>query len=408
MKSFSIIGGAPLFGSVTASGSKNAALPIIFATLITKGVCRIGRVPDIGDVRVALELISELGAKVRRVDGDLYVDTRHLTYRDPSANLCCLIRASTYLLGSSLAAFGKCKLPQSGGCNFSPRPIDMHLQAALAFGGERAGEYLTAAKLKGTVIDFPKPSVGATINALIMASVAEGETVIRGYAREPHVIALSDFLISAGADITFTDSFVRIVGRELHGGDVSVIPDMIEAGTYLTAGLITHGRVTVRGCDPNELTSYLDLLYRLGADVTVGSSSATACLTGDPKPVTVTAEPYPGFPTDLQPIAAPLLSFAGGEIYDKVWQSRYGYLRALEPFGLGYSVTADTARIYPSVLHSAHTASPDLRGGMAAILTALMANGESRVDSAETVLRGYEQPTEKLSYLGARISLSDP
>ena len=407
MKSFITRGNTPLIGSVPISGSKNAALPILFATLITGGISRIGRVPDIGDVSVAVSLISALGADVKRVDGALYVDTRRLTYRDPNPEDVCRIRASTYLLGSSLSAFGKCKISEFGGCNFSSRPIDMHIDACLAFGGKREGELITAERLRGCRIDFHKPSVGATINALIMASVAEGETVLTGCAREPHVIALADFLISAGADITFLDNTVRIVGRELHGGNINVIPDMIEAGTYLTAGLLTRGRVTARGCDPKELNSYLDLIDRLGADLTVTDSAVTASLTRAPRPVTVTAEPYPGFPTDLQPIVAPLLSLGGGEICDRVWRSRFGYLYALAPFGLKYSFTPDSTRIHPSRVRPAVSTAPDLRGGMAALLLSLMAEGESRVDSAETVLRGYERPVEKLSSLGARIALAD-
>lgn len=401
METIVIKGGRPLFGSVGISGSKNAALPIIFAALTARGVSRINRLPDIGDTRVAIDIIREMGAKVRRIGCAVYVDTSHISYTDPSPDSICRIRASTYLLGACLAAFGQCRIGDTGGCNFSYRPIDMHIEACKAFGGEISGDRITAPKLRGCRLHFRKPSVGATINALIMAASAEGETVITGHAKEPHVTSLADFLISAGADITFTEDEIRVVGRELHGGDITVIPDMIEAGTYITAGLLTGGRVAARGCSPSELSSYLEFLDSLGASLTVTESSVTASLDRPPKYTRITAEPYPAFPTDLQPIAAPLLSISGGEIRDKVWQARYGYLSALSPFGLKYEVNGEGASIAPSVIKRAHTSAPDLRGGMAAVLLALMAEGESRVEHAEIIFRGYERPIEKLLSLGA-------
>lgn len=411
MKLITVQGGRRLCGTVWASGSKNAALPILFATLVTRGISVIRRMPDIGDTRVAISILSSLGASVSRTGDTVTVDTRDLRYCDPPSESISAIRASTYLLGASLSRFGMCRISDFGGCNFSLRPIDMHIQACLAFGGEMEGDVIRAGALHGTEITFAKKSVGATINSIILASSAHGRTVIRGHAMEPHVRALVNYLISAGASITMSDSEIRVEGRELHGGDISVIGDMIEAGSYLAAGVITGGEVSVGGCDPSDLQAFLSSLTDLGARVSVSDGVITAACTGRPGYFTVTAAPYPSFPTDLQPIVAPLMAFGeGGRVYDTVWESRYGYLSSLTPFGLRYSVDTEGACIFPSQLIGAHTESTDLRGGMAAVLCALAAEGESVIGRADLVLRGYEMLESKMRSLGAEITIdiSDP
>lgn len=406
MSKMIINGGNALFGEITVSGSKNAALPILFSTVITKGISKIKNVPDIGDTRIAITLLSDMGAIISR-DGDtVTVDTRELKYVEPNAALVSMIRASTYLIGASLARFGRSSVGGYGGCNFSKRPIDMHLDAAIALGAEVDSGLVRARKLKGGEITFKKCSVGATINAIIMASVADGETVIRTYAREPHVTSLIDFLSSAGADIRLTDEEIRINGKELHGGSISVIGDMIEAGTYLTAGLITGGNVRVSGIDTETLSAFISTLKVLGASVDVTDDTVSACISGKSLPVSVIAEPYPKFPTDLQPIIAPLLAkTAGGEIYDTVWCSRYGYLAELAKFGVDYEIRDGGALIKPSNIIPASAVAPDLRGGAACVLTALLANGKSTVHSFDTVQRGYENIAKKLRSLGADINI---
>ena len=399
-------GPVKLSGEVLVGGSKNAVLPILFATIATGGVSKISNVPDIGDVRVAIELLEDLGASVLRVGDVAYVDSRGITYKPPRADLVSKIRASSYLIGACLSRFGVCDIGSFGGCNFGNRPIDLHIFAAERFGARLGDGRLRAREVCGGEINFTKPSVGATVNAIIMSVSAKGETVIRGFAREPHIDSLIEFLISAGADISLFDDEIRIVGRSLHGGEVTVIGDMIEAGTYLSAGVMTDGVVTVRGCNGAHLSSLIDALERFGGEVFVGDGFVTARRGRDIHPISVTALPYPGFPTDLQPIIAPLLaSGAGGIITDRVWSERFGYLTELHRFGIRSQRTGATATVEPSRIVPAMAESPDLRGGMACLLAALMAKGESIVYSPDVILRGYERLEEKLSCLGASVRI---
>lgn len=406
MSKIIINGGRRLFGEIYVSGSKNAALPILFATIVTRGISKIKNIPDIGDVRVAMKLLSDMGARICREGDAVYIDTTELKYRDPDNLSVSRIRASTYLIGSCLARFGISSLGNYGGCNFSARPIDMHIKACRALGAVAESGYVRAPRLVGGNIHFEKPSVGATINAVIMASSAHGETVITGHAREPHVNSLVDFLISAGADISITDSEIRISGRELRGGNITVIGDMIEAGTYLAAGLITDGAVKVSGVDAESLSAYLSILEDIGAQNIITTDSISSKMCREPREVSVKAMPYPGFPTDLQPIIAPVLSkMHGGVITDTVWESRFGYLEALSKFGIDYHITDGSAHVMPSHIHHADVHSPDLRGGAACILAALAAKGESTVHSSDTVLRGYEDLIGKMRHIGADIRI---
>ena len=404
MKKFVVNGGYALSGSVRVSGSKNAALPIIFATLITRGVSRISNIPYIKDVGVAIDLISRYGAKCSIDGGILTVNTESLCYTPPDVRSIRKIRASTYLIGACLARFGEYELSGFGGCSFSPRPIDLHLLAARSLGATECGNALYARTLRGCVIDFPKVSVGATVNAIIMSASAEGTTVIKNYAREPHVYALIDFLNSAGASITRGADTLTVEGRELHGGEYSLEGDMIEAGTYLVAGLITGGRVTVTGIPTDQLAAFTSTLIDSGARIDILPDAVTAQASGILKPMSVVSAPYPAFATDLQPIIAPLLAKnSGGTITDLVWRERFGYLHTLGAFGIGYTLSDNTARIEGSSFHSASVTSPDLRGGMAALLTALSAKGRSEIYSPELILRGYDSPVEKLAKIGANI-----
>ncbi len=408
MKRIIVKGPSRLVGDVSVSGSKNAALPIIFASVITQGISEICRLPDIGDVRVALEIIRGFGARVTR-SGDLtYIDTRELAYRAPDESLVSKIRASTYLIGSCLARFGECRLSSFGGCNFASRPIDMHLDACRALGANISEDRVTARKLSGSEISFAKQSVGATVNAIILAATSEGETKIRGFATEPHIDALIDFLISAGASIERDDNEIRIKGRELHGGRITVIGDMIEAGSYLAASLMTDGAVRVNNCPTRDMRAFLDSLSVLGAENIINEDSVTSRLTGRGEYISVTAAPYPAFPTDLQPIIAPLMAkYAGGDITDTVWQTRFGYLGTLSAFGIDSTVSYNRAQINPSSIKPAAVTVPDLRGGAACLLCALAADGRSEIHSAEIILRGYEKLAEKLCALGAQLQIED-
>ncbi len=402
MGKFVIKGGKPLFGKVNVSGSKNGALPIIFATLATRGVSIIENVPDIGDVRAAISIIKCFGAECEFSPGRLRVDTRRVNYATPPEELISSIRASTYLLGATLAGFGRAEIRCYGGCNFSLRPIDMHIDAMRAFGGEIDGAKISAKKLTPAKIEFKKCSVGATVNSLILAASTEGESEICGIATEPHILCLVEYLRSAGAKIEIKDNTAYVGGTKLHGGKVKILGDMIEAGTYIVASLISGGAVSVSGVPRTELNSFLSPLTASGIQVFEDSRGILA--RGKPSgKMDILTAPYPGFPTDLQPIIAPLLSFSGGRIVDTVWGERLGYLRGLSDFGIAYRLTSGGAEIFPSEIKNANTRASDLRGGAALILAALAADGESVIENAEHILRGYENPKEKLSLLGAEI-----
>ena len=406
MEKIIIKGGISLYGEVGIGGSKNAALPVLFSTLIARGVSKIHNVPDILDVRVTLEILENFGARIQRNGNTLIIDTSVLHYTEPSCSHVTKIRASTYLIGASLARFGKVKISDFGGCAFAKRPIDLHLLAAERFGASITGDMLYAEQIRGTEIEFSKCSVGATANALILASAARGESRIIGYAKEPHILCLIDFLRSMGAKITLSDTHLTVIGGELSGGECSIIGDMIEAGTYLAAGLLTDGAVSVRGVSVSDMAAFCDTLRDMGAEVVESEESISARRGDFCRYVKVTAEPYPAFPTDLQPIMAPLIAvFAGGEIYDRVFPTRFGYLDSLSAFGIAFQrhnggVIIEKSRIIPAA-----ATAPDLRGGAACIITALAAYGESAILSPEIIMRGYESPIEKLNALGADATI---
>ena len=397
MKRIVVNGGKELAGDIIVSGSKNASLPIIFACILMDGVSEIENLPDIGDVRVALDILRSLGAVIERRIGVTYIDTRHLTYVAPDPNLVEKIRASTYLIGSCLSRFGRCPIMSFGGCNFSLRPIDMHLYAAEAMGAYLDNNVLISYGLRGGIIDLKLPSVGATVNSILLAASAEGETVIRGCAIEPHVDSLIDFLNSAGGDIHRRDREIWINGRALHGGKIRVIGDMIESGSYLALSLITGCGLRVLSSPVSDMKSVFDTLLMLGADITVSDKDAVFVSLDDGRYATVMASHYPGFPTDLQPVFAPILAYySGGRIIDTVWQSRFGYLDSLADFSVKYKLDSDSAEIFSSKLKNGHSHATDLRGGFAALMCALSTRGVSEIDLADRLLRGYEGLEEKL------------
>lgn len=404
MGKFTVYGGKPLVGSVRVSGSKNAALPIIFAAITTKGVSRLYNLPDITDVTDALGIIRELGAKIRREGEVTFVDTRELHYTSLNLDRVRRIRASTYLIGACLSRFKRAELLPFGGCSFSHRPIDMHLDAAGKFGAEINENNLTVKKLIPAQIDFRLPSVGATVNTLILAASTKGESRLTGAACEPHIHALIEYLKSAGAEISDKDGVITVRGNDLHGG-VAVIPgDMIEAGTFLSASIVTDGRVRVSGFDPRELSAFTSIL--LSAGVIEDLSDGGVTLLGRPRrEISITTGAYPAFATDLQPIFSTVLaSSRGGRIEEQVWKSRFGYLDELSRLGMSYSLDGNIARIFPSAPLSGNVTATDLRGGAAAVIFALSANGKSEINSGELVLRGYDSFVKKLKNIGADIS----
>ena len=407
MKKIVIEGGRRLSGEVKVSGSKNAVLPIIFSCILINGVSEIENVPDIGDVYVALQILSFLGADIKTEGEKTFIDTKNLTYREPPSNLVQGIRASTYLLGSCLSKFGRCPIMHFGGCNFSHRPIDMHISAALSFGATLEDGVLVADKLHPAEISFKKASVGATVNAILLAAGIEGRSVLRGCAIEPHIDALIEFLNSAGASIVRNGREIIIDGSRLNNGKIKIIGDMIEAGSYLALGALC-GDVSVTNAPIGDMTSIISAFSDMGTTIEKKTPCRLTPKVASPRKAKLIADPYPDFPTDLQPIFAPLMAcLSGGEIIDNVWRDRFGYLSTLSAFGVEYRHQGNHALIMPSRIQSATVSAPDLRGGMAALICALVTNGRSVIYSADTILRGYEKLEEKLSAIGADIKIED-
>ena len=407
MSNLYIRGGNELNGTVVPSGSKNAALPIIFSTLIIDGVSVIENVPDISDVDVAIKLIEHFGAKVKKTKNCLHIDTRQLEYKKPPSCLVSRLRASTYLIGACLSRFGIFHLSDFGGCNFCNRPIDLHLSAAKSFGAMINGDLIFADDLCGAKIRLNKPSVGATINSIIIASSICGDSEISGAANEPHVNNLIDFLRSGGVKIDVFSSSIYIRGRKILKGNVKIIPDMIEAGTYLCYGALLGGKVFIEGFKTLELESFIKPYVVAG--MTIEERGSAACLCGSAtKGISVVTAPHPGYPTDLQPQAAPVMAVnSGGSIIESVWQNRFSYLESLAPFGVSFEINGGRATIEPSKIRNAKSYASDLRGGAAAVSCALLASGESEIKNAEHILRGYSGIESKLKMLGAYIEIGE-
>ncbi len=405
MGQFIINGGKPLSGEITVSGSKNAALPIIFSSMLIDGVTVLSNVPEIGDVDVALDILRAFGARILRTADKLSIDTSRLIYTVPSEELVSKIRASSYLLGATLGRFGIAQLQRFGGCNFDNRPIDMHLYAACALGAELSGNTLTAKGLFANDIHFGKISVGATVNAIIMAVSANGVTKIFGYAKEPHVISLIEFFRTAGVRIDISYDHITVYGKRPRSASFSIIPDMIEAGTYIVLTLLTRSEIKVKGAALySQLESFLMPLVQSGAVVEHGENFVTASA-DITEPLSIVTAPYPEYPTDLHPQAVPLMAaYCGGEICEGVWQSRFSYLEELAKFGVEYEASNGSARIKRSRIRPAHAKATDLRGGAALLLAALYTSGESIITESEIIKRGYGNIVQKLRALGADIS----
>lgn len=413
MKTYIVEGGRPLSGTVSVSGAKNAALPILFATLLLSGRTYLSNLPEIGDVTLALAMLRACGATCTPMGKGAYViDTAGAADDEISPMHAGGMRASAYLLGAKLARFGHSRLPLPGGCNLGERPIDLHLKAFSALGADvNMGQGFVEVScrfLQGTDFSFDTVSVGATVNALFAATAAHGKTVLRNASAEPHITDLVRFLNKCGAHIEGEGSTTLTIhgGYPLCGCDYAVMADIMEAGTFLIAGAATGGTVTVRGICPLYLSALCRTLREAGVLFSLGenaiSLSAPARLSG----VCVTTAPYPAFPTDLHPQLCACLSRAKGQsrIVETVWPSRFHYIKELQKCGGRYKIeenalTIDgTAHLHGAVMHAT-----DLRGGAAAVTAALMAEGASCITGAEMIERGYENLPQKLHALGAVI-----
>ena len=419
MGKYIINGGKKLYGTVDIQGSKNSAVAILIATLVTDGDTVISNLPDITDVDNCLKILSYYGCAVKRESRVcVKINTDNIRNRTLPCNLIKKIRASNYLIGALLSRFGACELPESGGCNFGSRPVDLHIGAMTALGAsvKGGGKFLECRSgLIANNIVFPFKTVGGTVNAIIAAVKARGTTVIENAAREPHIVDLANFLNACGADIVGAGTdIIKIKGvRKLSGVTYAIIPDMIEAGTYMMAAAATGSRLTVANVIPKHLESITAKLEEMGVDIEEHDESITVSAQGRLERVNVKTLPYPGFPTDMNPQMCVLLCLASGTsiLTEGVWDGRFKYTEEVIRMGANISVDGRTAVVQGvEALKSANVKAVDLRAGAAMVIAALAANGRTVISDIHHIERGYENIVEKLRQVGAdimRVSLPE-
>ena len=419
LKKYVIRGGRPLYGKVTVSGAKNAAVAIIPATLLVDGVCRVENLPQISDVSLLLSMLEELGANVRTVNRTtMEVDSTVINNHAISYEIGRKIRASYYLVGAMLGRFGWAEVPLPGGCDLGGRPIDQHIKGLTALGAtvEVKNGYICATtngkRLQGSHIYLDVVSVGATMNLMLAAVLAEGQTVMENAAKEPHIVDLANFLNSMGAQVTGAGTdVIKIQGVErLTGGEYSIIPDQIEAGTYMAAVAAAGGQVRVCNVIPKHMECITAKLMEMGAQVEEDGDSLIVTRTGPLQRANVKTMPYPGFPTDMQPQIAAALCLAEGTsvLTEGVWDNRYRYVEEFRRLGANIQVDGKIA-VIEGVDHltGAPMVACDLRAGAAMIIAALAAQGDSEITNIKHVERGYEDIVGKLSGIGADIAIVD-
>ena len=417
MEQFIIRGGNPLSGEVDISGAKNAALGILAASAMTKDTVLITNLPDVRDINVMLDAMAQIGVKVERISRhDVLITSSGISDVSIDYEFIKKIRASYYLLGALLGRFRKAEVPLPGGCDIGSRPIDLHLKGFKALGAKvtiRNGAICAEAEqLHGAHIYLDTVSVGATINIMMAASMAEGRTIIENCAREPHVVDVANFLNSMGANIRGAGTdVIRIRGVErLHSTEYSIIPDQIEAGTFMFAAAVTKGDVMVRNVIPKHLEATSAKLMEIGCEIEEFDSAVRVVNTGRLSGTNVKTLPYPGYPTDMQPQIGVALSLAGGTsiVTESIFENRFKYLDELARMGGTAKVEGNTAIITGvEKLTGARVSAPDLRAGAALVIAGLAADGVTIVDDIQYIQRGYEAFDEKLRSLGAEIRLID-
>ncbi len=413
MDKFVINGGKKLRGEVRISGAKNAAVAILPAVMLADSPCIVENLPDISDVSAILRVMRELGANIRLINKtSVEIDPRHINSFVVSKEMAEGMRASSYFLGALLGRLNRARVAPPGGCNFGVRPIDQHIKGFEALGAKMTiengmvdGKAMT---LRGASIYLDVVSVGATINIMLAAVKAKGLTVIENAAREPHIVDLANFLNSMGANIMGAGTgVIKIRGVDsLHGTNYSIIPDQIEAGTYMTAAVATGGDVLVTNVTPKHLESIIAKLRETGAEITEYDESVRVVMNTRPKKCNVKTMPHPGFPTDMQPQIATLLTVAEGTsiVTEGVWDSRFRYVDQLTLMGADVQVDGKMAVITGvKSLNPAPVKAVDLRAGAAMIIAGLMADGETEIEDIIHIDRGYENVVEKFSALGADI-----
>jgi len=413
---YEIVGGNPLNGTVTISGAKNAAVAILPAALLVDGPCRIENVPNISDVRILLSILGGMGAVITNPEPSVVViDCSNITNTVPDPELVKKMRASYYLMGALLGRYGRAHVALPGGCNFASRPIDQHIKGFAALGAdvEETDDYVALTPgpngLQGRRITLDIVSVGATVNIMIAAALMRGQTVIENAAKEPHIVDLANFLNTMGANISGagTDT-IKIKGVEkLQGGTYAIIPDQIEAGTYLAAVAAAGGNVLVKNVIPKHMECITSKLVEMGAQIINYDDAIRIISDGKLRHTTVKTHPYPGFPTDMQAQICVCMSLASGvsRLTESVYETRFfGYCSELESMGADIQISAKTAIVTGSEkLYGATVSAHDLRAGAALVIAGLAAEGTTFVKNIHYVERGYEKLIDKLSALGAKI-----
>lgn len=415
MEKFIVEGPCRLNGEVVISGAKNAAVAILPATLLVKGKCHLENVPNISDIRAYCKILESLGSNIEYIgNNEMIIDNTNVQTAIASYELTSKFRASYYLLGALLGRFDKVQISLPGGCNLGARPIDQHIKVLEKLGATvevKCGNVYASrsSKLKGAPVFLDVVSVGATMNAILAATLAEGTTVIENVAKEPHIVDLANFLNSMGAKIkgAGTDT-IKITGVEsLHPvSSYSIIPDQIEAGTFMMAAVATKGDVLIKNCIPKHMEPITAKLLEAGATIKEYESSIRVTMEQAPSAFSIKTSPYPGFPTDMQPQSCIVLSVCDGTgiIVENIWESRFQYTDELTKMGADISAHGTTAIVKGvKKLYAAPVHCHDLRAGAAMIIAGLVAEGNTEIYDIEHILRGYENIVEKFSSLGAKI-----
>ncbi len=413
MDQYVIKGGNPLVGEVEIGGAKNAALAILAAAIMTDETVLIENLPDVRDINVLLEAMQQIGAQTDRIDRHtVKINGSHIGDYSVDYEYIKKIRASYYLLGALLGKYKKAEVPLPGGCNIGSRPIDQHLKGFRAMGADVKIEYgsimAEAKHLRGSHIYLDVVSVGATINIMMAASMAEGNTVIENAAKEPHVVDVANFLNSMGANIQGAGTdVIRIKGVEkLHSTEYSIIPDQIEAGTFMFAAAATRGDVTVKNVIPKHLEATTSKLLEIGCEIEELDDAVRVVCSKGLRSTNVKTLPYPGFPTDMQPQITATLALAKGSsiVTESIFENRFKYVDELARMGANIKVEGNTAIIDGVERYTgARVSSPDLRAGAALVIAGLAADGITIVDDIHYIERGYERFDEKLRSLGAEM-----
>lgn len=414
MKQIKITGGNTLSGEIKISGSKNSAVALVPAALLSDGIVEIDNVPNISDIDALSEVLEYLGAKVTRKDNRIIIDSSGIENKSIPESLAKKLRASYYFMGAMLGKYKKVEMYFPGGCSIGERPINLHLKGFEALGAKVTvdnNKYIVEAdELIGNNIYLDIASVGATINIMLAASLAKGTTVIENAAKEPHIVNVAIFLNQMGAKITGAGtSRIEIQGvKELKGAFHEVVPDYIEAGTYVIAGALCGDNLIVKNLIPSHIKSLTSKLKDMKIDFETGIDYIKISKNNNMKPVDISTAVYPGFPTDLQQVFCILLTQCEGtsKIKENIWENRFMHIPYLNMMGANIDVDGNTAIISGKTeLKGCEIKATDLRAGAGMVLAGLIAEGETTINSVEHILRGYEDIIEKLSNVGAKIEL---